>query len=278
MRQFDDMLDSSTLNKNGARELLMQERTIVEPGLVGDLQVTGDSPIRHHWLAQFFDNERRYYSGEALNVVKELYQSAWEDVERRGRLLSQKEMDSLLYKKAICFFKLYFILSGFDLGGRIDDFSYLLGMGLGMLDDILDAAQDYQSDYVNVTREELIALGVDLEPEDQGFLTRLIERGYLTYKAKRIMSVLLKARRMARHIRVPVVRAFLLRLTEIFAAPILEGRFVPGQRYFFRGGRLADMLLPDNESIAYRMGHSMIGVFLSFPQVFSSLFSRVPAI
>jgi hypothetical protein len=274
MRRFDDMLDSPTLNKQTARNLLEEERKIVEPGLNGTLQVSRSAPIRHHWLAQFFVNERRYYSGETLSVVRDLYESAWSDVARKGKIISQKEMDTLLYKKARSFFKLYFILGKFDLGGHMDDFAYLLGMGLGMLDDMLDMTMDSEAGYVNITREEMEALGIDLEPEEQGFLKRIIDAGYLTYKAKKIMSVLLRARRLTRCLRVPIVRQLIIRLTEIFAAPILEGRLIPGQRYFFKGGRFANFILPENESIAYKLGHRFIRFFLSYPQIVSSFFKK----
>jgi len=274
MRRFDDMLDAPNLSKKAALNLLEQERSVVEPGFAGDLKVPSDAPIRHRWLAQFFDNERRYYSGEALHVVKDLYESAWGDVERKGIVLAQKDMDNLLYKKARCFFKLYFILSEFDLGGHLDDFSYLLGMGLGMLDDMLDVAQDYEAGYVNITREEMEALGVDLEPGDQDFVKQIVDAGYMTLKAKKILSFMLKARELTRCIRTPLISNFLLRLTEIFAAPILEERLVPGQRYFFKGGRLADFILPRDESVAYKVGHKFIKFFLMYPQVVSPFFKR----
>ena len=274
MRRFDDMLDAPTLSKKAAFNLLEQERSVVEPGFAGDLEVSSNAPIRHRWLAQFFDNERKYYSGKALDVVKDLYESAWGDVERKGIVLSQREMDKLTYKKARCFFKLYFILSEFDLGGHLDDFSYLLGMGLGMLDDMLDVAQDYEAGYVNITREEMEALGVDLEPGDQDFVKQIIDAGYMTLKSKKILSFMLKARELTRCIRTPLISNFLLRLTEIFAAPILEERMVPGQRYFFKGGRLADFILPENESVAYKVGHKFIKFFLMYPQVISPFFKR----
>jgi len=274
MRRFDDMLDAPILSKKAAFNLLEQERSVVEPGFAGDLEVPSNAPIRHRWLAQFFDNERKYYSGEALHVVKDLYESAWGDVERKGIVLSQKDMDDLLYKKARCFFKLYFILSDFDLGGHLDDFSYLLGMGLGMLDDMLDVAQDYQAGYVNITREEMEALGVDLEPGDQDFVKQIVDAGYMTLKAKKILSLMLKVRELTRCIRTPRISNLLLRLTEIFAAPILEERLVPGQRYFFKGGRLADFILPKNESVAYKVGHKFIKFFLMYPQVVSPFFRR----
>ncbi len=272
MRRFDDMLDSSAINKTQAMDLLESEKVIVDRFFSGEFTVGADAAPRHRWLAQFFANEERYYHGRALKVVKDLYESAWGDVSRRGVILTSKEMNELLYKKARSFFKLYFILSGFDLGGHIDDFSYLFGMGLGMLDDILDLAEDYEASYVNITREEMEALGVDLEPDDQDFLKRIIDAGYLTYKSKKILSLLIKARQLSRQVRSRYVRSFLLRLSEIFAGPILEERFLPGQKYFFRGGQLANMLLPHNESLAYRIGHRLMSVFLRYPQLSSYLF------
>ncbi|MCF2136557.1 MAG: hypothetical protein K9W43_04870 [Candidatus Thorarchaeota archaeon] len=275
MRRFDDMLDSGAINKTQAMNLLESEKVIVDRFFSGDHAVRVDAAPRHKWLAQFFANEEKYYEGRALKVVKDLYESAWGDVLRRGVILTSKEMNELLYKKARSFFKLYFILSGFDLGGYIDDFSYLFGMGLGMLDDILDLAEDYEANYVNITREEMEALGLDLEPDDQDFLKRIVDAGYLTYKSKKILSLLIKARQLSRQVRSRYVRSFLLRLSEVFAGPILEERFIPGQKYFFRGGSLANMILPKNESLAYKIGHRLMSVFLRYPQLSSYLFESV---
>lgn len=271
IRNFDDMLDAPGLTKAQAVAMLEGERNVVERGLAGDLQLDRTAPLRHRWLSQFFENEREFYGGEAIEVVMDLYQSAWGDVERKGVLMSQSDMDRLLYKKARSFFKLYFILSDYDLGGCIDELSYTLGMGLGMLDDLLDIKNDYDAGYINVTREEMDALGVGLGPDDRCFLDRILDAGYATLRAKKIMSLLLRARRLARQVRQRVVRTLILRLTEIFAAPILEGRLIPGQSYFFKGGRIADLILPDNESLAYKIGHRLIGLFLSVPQVLPSL-------
>ncbi len=271
IRLFDDMLDAPGLSKEEAKTLMQTEREVVEHGFAGDYALDTNAPYRHRWLMQFFHNERKYYGGKAIGVIKDLYESAWEDVARKGVVMSQKDMDQLLYKKARSFFKLYFLLSDFDLGGCIDELSYTLGMGLGILDDLLDIKNDYQAGYVNVTQEEMDLLGVDLEPDDKNFLKRILEAGYSTLRAKRIMSLLLRARRLARNIKQGVVRALILRLTEIFAAPILEGRLIPGQRYFFKGGSLANRILPNNESLAYKIGHKFIRVFLSFPQVIPSL-------
>ncbi len=274
MRKFDDMLDSPEINKAQAMTLLEGEKEVVERLFSGDFRVPRRAPARHHLLAQFFENERRYYSGRALRVVKDLYESAWGDVQRRGVILSESMMNRLLYKKARSFFKLYFILADWDLGGRIDQFSYLFGMGLGMLDDILDLADDYRAGYINITREEMEQLDVDLSPDDSAFLQRVINAGYLTLKAKKIMSLLIRARQLARTITSRYVRSFLLRLSEVFARPILEGKFFPGQKYFFKGGALAERLLPRNESLAYRVGHRLMSLFLRFPQIPAALFNN----
>ncbi len=274
IQQLDDIIGSPTLTKIDALNLLEQEQEIVELGFEGNLNVSHTAPIRHLWLAQFFDNERKYYKGEALQVVKNLYECAWSDVERKGKILSQNARDLLLHKKISNFFKLYFILGDFDLKDQIDDFSYLLGMGLGMLDDVLDMVSDYEAGYVNITREEMESLGIDLEPEDKDFLQQVIKSGYQTLKAKKIMSVLLRARRLTRHVRVPLVRALLLHLTDIFAAPILENKLIPGQRFFFKGSSLLDRLLPENEAIAYRIGHKFTRFFLMNPKVVSVFFRQ----
>lgn len=273
IRLFDDMLDAPGLEKEQAMEIMQDERLLVEQGFAGNLSVDKSAHIRHRWLSQFFDNERKFYDGRAIGVVKDLYESAWEDVARKGEILSQKEMDRLLYKKARSFFKLYFVLSDFDLGNNLDELSYTLGMGLGILDDLLDLKQDYQASYVNVTREEMETLGVDLEPEDNGFLQSIIAAGYTSLRAKKIMTLLLRARRLAQQIKQASVRSLVLRLTEIFAAPILEGRLIPGQKYFFKGGSFANRILPRNESLAYKIGHKFIRAFLSIPQVFPSMLS-----
>ena len=277
IRQFDDIIGSPTLTKNDALTILEQEQEIMELGFEGNLKVPRTAPIRHLWLAQFFDNERKYYGGEALQVVKILNECAWSNVSRKGKILSQKDMDIHMYKKTSNFFKLYFILGDFDLRGYIDDFSYLLGMGLGMLDDILDMVSDYEGGYVNITREEMESLGIDLEPEDKGFLQQVIESGYHTLRAKKIMSVLLRARRLTRYVRVPLVRSLLLRLTDIFASPILENKLIPGQRFFFKGSRMIDRFLPKNESIAYKIGHKFIRSVLMYPKLFSVFFRQASA-
>ncbi|MHA2022794.1 MAG: DUF116 domain-containing protein [Candidatus Thorarchaeota archaeon] len=277
IRQFDDITRSPTLTKNDALTILEQEQEILELGFEGNLNVPHTAPIRHRWLAQFFDNERKYYGGEALQVLRNLYECAWSNVARKGKILSQKDMDLHLYKKTSNFFKLYFILGGFDLRNHIDDFSYLLGMGLGMLDDILDMVSDYEEGYVNITREEMESLGIDLEPEDKGFLQQVIESGYQTLRAKKIMSVLLRARRLTRYVRVPLVRALLIRLTDIFASPILENKLIPGQRFFFKGSRMVDRFLPKNESIAYKIGHKFIRFVLMYPKVVSAFFRQPSA-
>lgn len=87
------------------------------------------------------------------------------------------------------------------------------------------------------------------------------------------MRLLLRARKLARKIKSIYLRNLILRLTEVFALPILEGRFLPGQQYLFKGGRILKALLPENEMIAYRIGHQLMKVALLFHQTFPGLFN-----
>lgn len=63
IRHFDDMIDSPSITKEEAIDLMDREREIVELDLAGDLKLPRNAPLHHHWLAQFFDNERKFYSG-----------------------------------------------------------------------------------------------------------------------------------------------------------------------------------------------------------------------
>ncbi len=46
---------------------------------------------------------------------------------------------------------------------------------------------------------------------------------------------------------------------------------MPGATYFFKGGRLLLKLLPDDEMMAYEVGHRMIKTLLSVPQLAPTL-------
>ncbi|MHA1626774.1 MAG: hypothetical protein ACTSYT_02640 [Candidatus Asgardarchaeia archaeon] len=274
IREVDDIIDSPHLEYEERRELLEREWSVVKDSFDNSFKIEKGDPLRYVWLNQFVENEEKFYEGKLRPYIFDLYESAKIDVERRNRILSRGAMKVLLDKKAGSFFKLFFGLSGFDLGPYLNEVCYLLGVGLGVLDDALDFAEDLKSGYVNASREELMDLGIDLVPEDRNFIKKLIERGYYTYKSKEIMRMLIRARVIARKFKNKTLRNVILRLSEIFAAPILEGRFIPGQKYIFKGGRILDKLLPKNETLAYKIGHPLIHMALKFPQVPESMFRK----
>jgi len=272
IREIDDIIDYPSYSYEFKMQILKREKETIEDVFANRFEFKPNMPFRYMWLEQFLDNVNKYYDPSVLNIIWELYQSAIRDVNRQFKILSQDEMYTLVYQKATCFFKLYFTLGQFDLGEHLNELADTLGRGLGILDDALDFVADYKAGYINVTKEELKILGIDVPPEDEKFVDELIKRGYYTLKSIEVMKLFLRAREIAREIRNPIFRNLILRLTEIFAAPILEGRFFPGQRYFFKGEKILNKILPYNEHAAYRIGHKLIGYILKIPQVSPSLF------
>ena len=260
IREVDDVIDS--IDRETARVVLKEEwmkvRELTEGGELREPKLLRDS-----WLTYFFGNLEKYYDdeerGKVYRVIRELYWSALLDMARRGRVLDSKEMLRLVRYKAAAFFKLYFTLGRLRMEGYEDKIAELLGIALGLLDDFLDALYDIRTGYINLTREEL---GASLSG---GLAESARKRGIA------ILRLLMRARQIAARIRNPLTRKTVLRLTEAFAAPILEGRFVPGAIYLFKGGELLLKLLPDDEMMAYEVGHRIIGTLLSVPQLAPTL-------
>ncbi len=271
IRRVDDLIDNPALSYEQRMKILLEESMVIEDSLNNRFEATPDKPIRHIWLNQFLVNEDRYYNGKARPIIRELYRSALMDVNRIGKLISRREMDLLLYRKAVNFFRLYFTLARFDMGRYLDDIAYNLGKALGSLDDVLDFQTDYESGYINVPKEDAEKLGIT--PTDKNIIDKLIGSEYLERKAKEIMGYLIKARKLAFRISNTIVRWLVLRLTESFAYPILKGNFVPGGKYFFRGGKLLLSILPRDEGLAYKIGNKLMRIALLIPQINLSLFN-----
>jgi len=260
IREVDDVVDST--DRETARNVLREEwvkvRELTEGGELREPRLLRDS-----WLTYFLGNLEKYYDDEerekVYRVVRELYWSALLDTARRGKVLDREEMLRLVRYKAAAFFKLYFTLGRLRMEGYEDKIAELLGIALGLLDDFLDALYDIRTGYVNLTKEELNAF------LSEGLAESARGRGLA------ILRLLMRARQIAAKIRNPLARRTVLRLTEAFAAPILEGRFVPGAIYLFKGGRLLLRLLPDDEIVAYEVGHRIIGTLLSVPQLAPTL-------
>ena len=274
IREVDDIVDRPNVD---AAAILRSEWEKVEEALAGGVACReGKGLLRHAWLDRFFENLFEYYDSREVNrvleTIRKLYESALMDAYRRGRLLSRREMMKLICYKAVAFFDLYFTLARFRMGAYAPKLAELLGVGLGMLDDILDAFYDLESGYINLTREDLEELQALAHPNDQEMIKKLLaNRRFLRAKALYILKVLLRARSIAWKLRDPLARNLVLRLTEVFAAPILEGRFVPGAKYFFKGGRILLKLLPSDEMLAYEIGHKLVKKLLSIPQLTPAL-------
>ena len=270
IREIDDVIDRPRLSRRRQLEILDKEWEVVRKCFDNEYEFRSGEHLRYLWLQQFIDNVHRFYDKSIIYIIKELYESARMDAERRWIILNDGVMRNLLYKKAVCFFKLYFTLCGFK-DAYVDKIAEDLGIALGMLDDILDLVYDLRGGYINVTRDELERLGIEADPRDSRFIEELLRKGYFRIKGIEILRLLLRARKLAWRLRNELLRKLVLRLTEVFAAPILENRFIPGERYFFKGGRILLRLLPSNEEVAYRIGHRLIAYVLSFPQISSVL-------
>lgn len=271
IREIDDVVDRPGLTRDQALSILEGEWEVVERCLEGSYEFRPGDPIRYLWLKRFIELEEEHYGGSARPLIRELYESAVMDALRKGRVLSRRELRRLLERKAVAFFRLYFTISELDLGPYRDEIAEALGLALGMLDDALDLAYDLRSGYINVSREDLEELELVAHVRDRGFVRELVRRGYYHALGVDILRLLLRARSLAWRLRSRLVRNFVLRLTEAFAAPVLEGRFAPGGRYFFKGGRLLLRLLPRDEEVAYRIGHRLVSAALSVPQLPSFL-------
>jgi len=272
IREIDDIIDDPSISISQQLNILSKEIEVIEASLNNNYKIKLKQPLRYIWLNQFLENEEKYYKGSLMPIIKELYESALIDAKRRNKLLNNNEIKNLLHKKAVCFFKLYFAISNFNLEKYFDELAELLGLALGMLDDALDIIFDWKSGYINVSKDDFNKLGIEYDPKDKKIIDKLIEKGYYRIKSIEIMKFLLKARSIAWKLKNPLLKKLILRLTEVFSAPIIEGRFLPGEKYFFKYENLLLKILPENEEVAYNIGHKIINLALSIPQVSPRLF------
>jgi len=270
IREVDDVIDSP-LNAFKRLEIIEKEWEIVEDIRRNTFVEKPPLPFRYFWLNQFIENIELYYSSserqKIWSTVHGLYESAVLDAKRYMKVVPRKLMYKLLEKKAVCFFRLYFLVGKLNLEKYLDDIAECLGLALGMLDDILDILYDWRSGYINITAEDLEEIGLKYDPRDRNFIEKILEKKVIHKKSLEILKLLFKARALAWKLRDNIVKKLVLRLTEVFAAPILEGRFLPGEKYFFKGGHLLLKILPENEEAAYEIGHRFISFILSVPQI-----------
>ena len=271
MRNIDNIIDKPSITRDQGLTILEGEREAEAAALNGNYVIKDWEPLRRLWLYYFAENVRKYYDERVIRVVWRLYKSAVDDMRRKFKILSRDEMKKLLYNKAVCFFKLYFLLSKFELNKLIDPLSDALGLALGLLDDFVDFIDDLRSGYVNLLLENNSHIrGTHL----RNVISEVLKSEYRRRISKQILLLLLKARQIGYTINNSVVRNLVLRLTEVFAAPIIEGRFIPGEKYFFKGGKILARILPRNEYAAYKIGHRLIALILQFPQLPGKMIHR----
>lgn len=209
------------------------------------------------WLYFYIKNDIEY-EFNTYEYLVQLYKSNVEDHRRRGKIYSEKQLRELIYKKAACFFKVMYSL-GFGLNEKLCEH---IGRALQIVDDVLDMEHDLSVGQINITREEIEKFGIDISSPT--LLTDLEKKGFYDYRAEQVLQHIKRARDIAQEIEDKWTRKFSLMATEIIAAPILENRFRPGEKYYVKGGRLLDSLLPKDEKKAYRRGHKLIKMLCRF--------------
>ena len=275
IRKIDDIIDSPRISKETAWEILKHEAEVVNNALNNEYVYRPSHPLRHLWIYWFAENINNYYDESVRKIIWDLYESAVMDVKRRGRIISMHEMRDLLNKKAVKFFQLYFRVGQLDLGKYTDTIAECLGLALGMLDDLVDFVLDLRSGYINITKDELIELGIDADPNSPDFVEKILNSPFFEKRSYKILALLLKARKIAHHLRDSLIRSLILRLTEIFARPILSGKPLPGQKYVFRFGRFLNAILPKDETLAYEIGHRIMKIALKIPQTSPRVFRAI---
>lgn len=89
------------------------------------------------------------------------------DAKRKNIILNDYKMKNLLYKKAVCFFKLYFSISKFNLRKYFNELPEILGLALGILDDALDTIFDWKSGHINISMDDLNKLNIEFDFKDK---------------------------------------------------------------------------------------------------------------
>jgi len=275
IRRIDDIIDDPNISRDLVWEILNKEAEVVKDALNNTYTYSPSHPRRYLWVFWFAENVNNYYDEEVRKIIWELYKSAVMDLERRGRIISIREMRELLNKKAVRFLQLYFKVGQLDLGRYADPLAECLGLALGMLDDLVDFVLDLKSGYINITREELMELGIRVTPDKPNFVTEILHSSFFEKRSKKILALLLKARKIAHYLQDSILKTLIFRLTEILARPILSGKPLPGQQYMFKFGRLLNAILPKDETLAYEIGHRIIRLALKIPQTNPKAFKAI---
>ncbi len=259
IRYYDDLTDEQELTFQQKDELHVDIWQAVQDIYNNSFDVTKTDNELMKWLFFYIQNDVEYEFG-TYKYLRLLYESNLEDHERSRdrKIYTNKQLSNLIHKKAACFIRVMY-----SVGMGIHDvLCEHLGRALQIVDDIMDMKFDLSVGQINITKEDINKFEIGLSSPD--LLSQLQVKGFFDYRATQILQHLKIARNAAMKITDTWTRKFSLMATELLAAPILENRFRPGGKYYVKGGRILDFLLPNDEKRAYRLGYKLIKMIYRF--------------
>ncbi len=257
IRSYDDLTDKQGLTFNQKDELHVDIYEAAHEMYNNSFDVEKADSELIKWLYFYIQNDVEYELG-TYRYLCLLHESNVEDHERRGKIYTNKQLSYLIHKKAACFFKVIYSF-GFEFNNVLCE---NLGRALQIEDDIMDMKFDLSVDQINITKEDIDKFEIDLDSPD--LLSQLQVKGFYNYRGTQVLQHLKMARNAAMNIEDSWTRKFSLMATELLAAPVLENRFRPGGRYYVKGGKMLNSLLPKDEKRAYHRGHRLIKMLSRF--------------
>lgn len=268
IRYYDDLTDKSGLSYEQKDELHVKIWEAAHEMYNNSFDAEKTDSNLMKWLYFYIQNDIEYEFNTYKYLVL-LYESNVEDHKRRGKIYTNKQLSDLIHKKAACFFKVMYSL-GFGLNEVICEH---VGRALQIVDDVMDMKHDLSVGQINITKEDIDKFDIDICAPD--LISQLEAKGFFDYRANQVLQHIKMAREAAEEIEDPWTRRFSLMATEIIAAPIIENRFRPGEKYYVKGGKLLNRLLPKDEKRAYWRGHKLIKTLCRFfPQCNHSLLNK----
>ncbi len=257
IRHYDDLTDKQGLTLYQKDELHVDIYETAHEMYDNSFDVEKADSELMKWLCFYIQNDLEYEFG-TYRYLCLLHESNVEDHERRGKIYTNKQLSGIIHKKAACFFK---VIYSFGLSFN-DVVCENLGRALQIEDDVMDMEFDLSVGQINITKEDIDKFEIDLGSPD--LLSQLQVKGFYDYRATQVLQHIKIAREEAMKIEDSWTRKFSLMATELLAAPILENRFLPGGKYYVKGGKILNSLLPNNEKRAYHWGHRLIKLLSHF--------------
>lgn len=156
IRKVDDLLDSLS-----SPELQMQQtRKVI--GYINDIENDRDFIVNNIFdkILNVYVLLERANSLDTLDCFKKLAHSAELDIARRGKILTWKEYEELLYYKAECTTE-YWVRFLLDRNDKITEgFGHHFGKLSQYWDDVVDLNKDLKVGMINITSDELEILKI----------------------------------------------------------------------------------------------------------------------